>query len=82
LKGGGYKVELNYERARHLEGELVRFKKENGEWSVGRVVKVRKDGMEIEDLNPSFGKSEGYGFGFWGSCCWVPFSCCFPFWWW
>jgi hypothetical protein len=77
-------VELNYEQARRLEGELVRFKKDNGEVAVGRVLKVRKDGMEITELNSS-SKSDGYGYGFWGSCCFIPFNCflgCFPFLWW
>lgn len=75
-------MQLNYERARHLEGEVVRFKKENGEWAVGKVVKVRKDGMEIIESNPS-DKINGYGYGFWGSCCFVPFCCpIFPLFWW
>ncbi|MDQ6594860.1 hypothetical protein ABE288_06340 [Bacillus salipaludis] len=72
-------MQLNYENARHLEGELVRFKKENGEWAVGRVVEVRQDGLEIVEFNPSY-KNEGYGYGFWGACfipfCWPIFPFC------
>ncbi|GHI00322.1 hypothetical protein [Neobacillus kokaensis] len=78
-------MELNYERALHLEGELVRFKKDNKEWVVGRVVKVREDGMEVIELN-STGKSDkndGYGFGGFWRCCFVPFCWpIFPFLWW
>jgi hypothetical protein len=75
-------VGLNYEQARHLKGELVRFKKENGEWSVGIVEEVREDGLEIIELNPSSNKNDGYGFGFFGPFCFIPFCFCFPFFWW
>jgi hypothetical protein len=73
-------VQLNYERARQLEGEMVRFQNEDGEWLVGKVVKVRKDGLEI--VETSSDKNDGYGFGIWRPC-FVPFGRpFFPFFWW
>lgn len=77
-------MQLNYETARRLEGEIVRFRKENGEWSIGKVVKVRKDGLEILEQN-EIETDGGYGFGFWGPGPWfVPFGVAvvFPFFWW
>ncbi|WP_160726095.1 hypothetical protein [Bacillus sp. USDA818B3_A] len=56
---------LDYNQARNLEGKMIQFKNIQGEWSVGRVVKVRKDGLEIEELSSS-SSSDGYGFGFFG----------------
>ena len=56
---------LDYNQARNLEGKMIQFKNNQGEWSVGRVVKVRKDGLEIEELSSS-SSSDGYGFGFFG----------------
>lgn len=57
--------ELNYEQALRLEGEVIRFKNKEGKWAIGRVAKVRKDGLEMEELtSPSPGG--GYGLGFWG----------------
>jgi hypothetical protein len=53
---------MNYENARHLEGELIRYKNEKGDWTVGKVVKVNKNGLEIAELGSSNG--DGYGFGF------------------
>jgi hypothetical protein len=67
-------VQLNYERARQLKGEMVRFQNEDGEWLVGKVVKVRKDGLEI--VETSSDKNDGYGFGIWRPW-FVPF--CRPF---
>jgi hypothetical protein len=58
-------MELDYQRARRLEGKMIRFKNNQGEWSIGRVSKVRKDGLEIEELSTS-SSDEGYGFGFFG----------------
>ncbi len=61
-----YRVELNYEQARRLEGQMIRFKNKEGEWSIGKVKKVRKDGLEIEELSNSSGSGDGYGFPFFG----------------
>ncbi|MGG1676086.1 hypothetical protein ACIFOT_10110 [Neobacillus sp. NRS-1170] len=58
-------MQLNYEQAQHLEGKMIQFKNNKGEWSIGKVVKVRKDGLEIEELNSS-SSNDGYGFGFFG----------------
>lgn len=73
------KMDLNYARAQQMKliGKMVRFRKENGDWVVGRVTNINKEGLEIEE----FGKhnpSDGYGFGFFGPpfCgfpCFVPF---------
>jgi hypothetical protein len=56
-------VELNYERAQHLKGKMIRFRNKNGELVVGKVVNIKKDGLEIAELD-SHGSNDGYGFGF------------------
>ncbi len=58
-------MQLGYEQARHLKGQMIEFKNKNGEWTIGRVVGAKKDGLEIEELNQSLSK-DGYGYGFWG----------------
>ncbi|MCQ6282153.1 hypothetical protein [Bacillus sp. EB600] len=55
---------FNYERARHFEGKIVRFRNEDGEWHIGRVEKVTKEGIQIEELIGN--SNEGYGYGLWG----------------
>lgn len=62
---GVFKLELNYERARSLEGKMIRYRNEQGEWSVGKVIKVKKDGLEIAELGSS-NSSDGFGYGFFG----------------
>jgi hypothetical protein len=64
-------MQLDYNQARFLEGRMISFKNENGEWSVGRVVRVKKEGFEIEELTASHSE-DGYGFGFWGGPFWGP----------
>lgn len=81
-------MHLNYEQARRLEGEMIRFKNKEGKWAIGRVSKVRKDGLEIEELSHSGSKGDGYGYGLWGPF-WRPpvffpfvgFGVGFPFFW-
>ncbi|MDR4947325.1 hypothetical protein [Neobacillus cucumis] len=58
-------MQLDYECALRLEGKMIQFRNAQGEWSIGKVVKVRKDGLEIEELSSS-SSSNGYGFGFFG----------------
>ncbi|WP_066304574.1 hypothetical protein [Bacillus sp. FJAT-29814] len=58
-------MELNYQNAKRLKGQLIQYRNNEGEWAVGRVSNVKKDGLEIEDLT-NHQPSEGYGFGFWG----------------
>jgi hypothetical protein len=58
-----FRMQMDYEFARRLEGSMIQFKNKHGEWAVGKVVKVKKDGLEIEELNPNQSR-EGYGFGF------------------
>jgi hypothetical protein len=58
-------MQLDYNQARRLEGKMIKFKNNQGEWSIGRVVKVKKDGLEIEELSSS-SSTDGYGFGFFG----------------
>ncbi|MEH7334518.1 hypothetical protein V7161_17875 [Neobacillus drentensis] len=66
-------MKLNYERAKHLEGRFIRFRHENGEWVVGKVVSVKKDGLEIAELDSSYSnKGDGYAFPFFS-----PFFCPF-----
>ncbi|MEH7106724.1 hypothetical protein [Bacillus sp. JJ1764] len=79
-------MQLNYESARRLEGEMIKFKNKEGNWTMGRVAKVRKNGLEIEELSSS-AESDGYGFGFWGPFfrppVFVPFvGVAFPFFFW
>jgi len=58
-------MELNYERAKHLKGKMIRFRNKNGEWVVGKVVNVKKDGMEIEELDSAHSNyGDRYGFPF------------------
>jgi len=38
---GDSNVQLNYEHALHLEGKMIRYKNEKGEWVEGKVVKVK-----------------------------------------
>jgi len=60
-------MQLDYESARRLKGEIIKFKNKEGKWTIGRVTKVRKDGLEIEELTtPEPGDGHGYG-------CWGPF---------
>ena len=56
-------MEFNYENMRHLEGQMIRYKNESGDWSFGKVVKVEKDGIKISELSTS-NPDEGFGFGF------------------
>ncbi|MCR2820955.1 hypothetical protein [Lederbergia panacisoli] len=57
-------MENNREMRHHFKGQMIRFRNGNGDWSIGKVVKVREDGLEISELNSdSYG---GYGFGFFG----------------
>lgn len=58
-------MQLDYNEARRLEGKMISFKNSQGEWSIGRVVKVKNDGLEIEELSSS-SSNDGYGFGFFG----------------
>jgi hypothetical protein len=58
-------MQLDFNQARNLEGGMIHFKNNHGEWSIGKVVKVRNDGLEIEELSSS-SSNEGYGFGFFG----------------
>ena len=55
---------LNYERAKHLKGQMIRFRNKDGEWAVGKVVNVKKDGLEIEEYSDRSHNSDGYGFPF------------------
>lgn len=82
-------MELNYERARSLEGQMIRYRNTQGEWVTGKVIKVTKEGMEISELSEN-SSGEGYGFGFFGGPFFrrpffVPFvavGAAFPFFWW
>ena len=58
-------MQLDYERALRLKGQMIRFKNSEGEWAIGRVVRVKKEGLEIEELGAS-SRTDGYGFGFIG----------------
>ena len=60
-------MELNYERTKHLKGKMIRFRNKNGEWVVGKVVNIKKDGLEIAELG-SHDSNDGYGFGFCNPC--------------
>lgn len=64
-------MEPDFNRMRNAEGEMIRFKNKKGDWSVGRIVKVRKDGLEIEELSPS-SPNNAFGFGFGGGPFWGP----------
>ncbi|MBS4217980.1 hypothetical protein KHA96_06540 [Bacillus sp. FJAT-49711] len=80
-------MENNHEKQSHFEGQMIRFRNGNGEWRIGKVVKVREDGLEISELSSnSYG---GYGFGFFGrrpffgAPFFVPFGFgFFNFFWW
>ncbi|WP_462413296.1 hypothetical protein [Neobacillus sp. Marseille-QA0830] len=58
-------MQIDYQSAKRLEGELIRFQNKEGEWTMGRVAKVRKEGLEIEELGHT-SSGAGYGFGFFG----------------
>ena len=58
-------VELNFERAQSLAGELIRYRNEEGEWRVGKILNVKKDGVEIAELNAQ-NSNNGFGYGFFG----------------
>ncbi|PFO03331.1 hypothetical protein COJ85_14660 [Bacillus sp. AFS076308] len=58
-------MQLDYNQALRLEGKMIKYKNENNKWSIGRVAKVTKKGLEIEELSSS-SSSNGYGYGFWG----------------
>jgi hypothetical protein len=85
---GEFGMHLDYEQASHLKGEIIKFKNSEGKWVIGRVAKVRKDGLEIEELSTA-ASSDGHGFGFggpfWGPPFFVPIvevGVAFPFFWW
>ncbi|WP_251553641.1 hypothetical protein [Neobacillus muris] len=59
-------MQLDYQKAKRLEGEMIRFVNNEGNWAIGRVAKVRKDGLEIEEMSSSSPSGSGYGYGFWG----------------
>ncbi len=76
-------MEFNFEQARRLEGKMIRFKNKQGEMAIGKVIKVTKDGLEIEELRSS-GTDDGYGYGvcgrpFWGPPVFFPFVGFRPF---
>lgn len=58
-------MQLDYNKAKRLEGQIINFKNKKGEWAVGRVAEVKKDGLMIEEMTSSI-PDDGYGFGFWG----------------
>ncbi|WP_040205094.1 hypothetical protein [Neobacillus jeddahensis] len=58
-------MQLNFNQAGQLKGRMIHFKNNQGEWTIGRVVEVRKDGLEIEEMSPS-SSHDGYGYGFFG----------------
>jgi hypothetical protein len=68
-------VELNYESAKHLKGKMIRFRNKDGEWVVGKVVNIKKDGLEIAEIGSS-DSNDGYGFGgpFFGRPFFFPFD--------
>ncbi len=70
-------MQLNDQQARHLEGKIIHFQTQNGEWVIGRVAKVRKDGLEMEELRSS--SSEGFGYGFCGGGPFFGSPVFFPF---
>ncbi|OIK09814.1 hypothetical protein BIV60_22890 [Bacillus sp. MUM 116] len=77
-------MKFDYERARQLEGQMIRFKNEKGDCVIGKIVKVKEEGFEVSELN-SKQPNEGYGFGFFpgpffGRPFFVPFGApFFPF---
>jgi len=58
-------MQLDYHQAKRLEGKMIQFKNSHGDLTIGRVVKVSKDGLEIEELSSSL-PDGAYGFGFFG----------------
>lgn len=64
-------MQFDYEQARNLKGQVIEYKSNRGEWAIGRVVRVKKNGLEIEELIQS-GLKDGYGYGFWGGPFWGP----------
>ncbi|MBS4193744.1 hypothetical protein [Lederbergia citri] len=57
-------MENLHEKLHLYEGQLIRFRNEDGKWSIGKIVKVRDDGLEISEISSNpFG---GYGLGFFG----------------
>ncbi|WP_066061847.1 hypothetical protein [Neobacillus soli] len=78
-------MNLNYEQARDLEGKVIKVQNNEGKWVMARVVKVRKEGLEMEEVDSSV-SNEGFGYGFWGRRpfirpFFVPFVA-FPFFFW
>lgn len=78
-------MNLNYEQARDLEGKVIKVQNIEGKWVMARVVKVRKEGLEMEEVDSSE-SNEGFGYGFWGRRrffrpFFVPFVA-FPFFFW
>lgn len=58
-------MQVGYEQAKRLESMLIRFKNKEGNWAVGKVVNVKQNGLEIEELVTG-GSNDSYGYGFWG----------------
>ncbi|OIK17229.1 hypothetical protein BIV60_00665 [Bacillus sp. MUM 116] len=54
---------FDYDNARRFEGQLIKVQNEQGDWVIGKIVKVKNDGFEIAELN-SKQPNDGYGFGF------------------
>jgi hypothetical protein len=61
---GGFTL-FNYETAKQYQGKTIRFKNEKGDWVIGKVIKVNKDGLEIEEFNTEV-TEDGFGYGFFG----------------
>jgi hypothetical protein len=64
-------MQLDYQQALNLKGQMIEYKNKTGEWAIGRVVGVKKNGLEIEELKKSSLK-DGFGYGFWGGPFWGP----------
>lgn len=56
-------MQFNYDTMRHLEGQVIRYKNEEGNWTFGKIVSVKKDGIELSEIS-STSPDEGFGFGF------------------
>jgi hypothetical protein len=66
MEGG---IFVDFEKARHFEGKMVRFRTKKGDWRIGKVVKATKDGVQIKELIAN--ADEGYAYP-WGPGPWGP----------
>ncbi|MBM4762916.1 hypothetical protein [Bacillus sp. B15-48] len=59
-------MSANYQMVKKYVGKTVRFKNEEDQWVVGKIVNVDRNGIEVEEFE-RVTEEEGYGYPFFGA---------------